>query len=445
MDSLDAGFLLAELIAIFSLPRRWAILPLLISACYMPTGPGLYLGPFSFTILRLLIIAGSIRIILKQEYTGYRLVTLDTWILIWALWAILASILHRDMTSVLINRLGMVYNVLGIYFYIRIACRSIKDVRRIYSMTAILLIPVAAEMVLEQSTGENLFHFLGGVPEFSEIRAGRIRAQGPFSHPILAGTVGAVSLPLMVGLWQYGRFTALAGILATLAMILTSASSGPIVSGFMGIIGLMLWYWRDRIKLIPRLAVVSYIALDILMQAPAYYLISYIDLTGGSTGWHRAALIDAALEHIDEWWLAGTDYTRHWLPYGVSWSEDHVDITNYFLRMGVDGGLPLMLLFAMTLWQGFKGMGMNISKVVPENGPSTFLIWTLGVSLATHCISFMSVAYFDQSVVFLYSTLASIACLSLSSPAETLTTKYPGYYRYKPDGTLAHNQSKGVL
>jgi len=30
-----------------------------------------------------------------------------------------------------------------------------------------------------------------------------------------------------------------------------------------------------------------------------------IDLTGSSTGWHRAELIDSALRHFNEWWLVG--------------------------------------------------------------------------------------------------------------------------------------------
>ena len=89
------------------------------------------------------------------------------------------------------------------------------------------------------------------------------------------------------------------------------------------------------------------------MKAPAYYLLARIDLTGSSTSWHRAALIDMALGHLSEWWAFGTDHTRHWMPYGVPWSDNHSDITNYYISMGVNGGLPLMLLFIAILAKAF--------------------------------------------------------------------------------------------
>ena len=82
------------------------------------------------------------------------------------------------------------------------------------------------------------------------------------------------------------------------------------------------------------------ILLDLVMKAPAYYIIARADIIGGSTGWHRAALIDSAIRHLNEWWLIGTDYTRNWMVTGVSWSADNTDITNHYLYLGVLGGLP---------------------------------------------------------------------------------------------------------
>jgi hypothetical protein len=263
-------------------------------------------------------------------------------------------------------------------------------------------------MLSEKMTGHNLFSALGGVSEFSEIREGRIRAQGPFAHSILAGTVGAVCLPLMIGLWQQHRKTAVAGIVASFSIIFASASSGPIMSALFGIGALFMWHWRHQMRLVRWLAVLGYIGLDLIMKAPAYYLIARIDLTGSSTSWHRAALIDAALTHLSEWWFAGTDFTRHWMPTGVSWSEEHTDITNHYLRMGVDGGLPLMLLFIAVLATGFSFVGRTLQRM-PELSPqSRFMIWALGASLFAHATTFTSVSYFDQSFVFIYLTLAAI-------------------------------------
>jgi len=264
-------------------------------------------------------------------------------------------------------------------------------------------------MLYEQITGHNLFSVLGDVPEISVVRLGRIRAQGPFAHSILAGTVGAVCLPLMISLWQQHRKTAIAGIVACCTMVVTSTSSGPIMSTLFSIGALFMWYWRDRMRLIRRLAVLTYIGLDMVMKAPAYYLIARIDLTGSSTSWHRAALIEAALEHLSEWWFTGTDFTRHWMAYGVEWSGNHIDITNHYLVMGVNGGLPLMLMFIAILAKGFSFVGQTVQQADKLHSGSPFMIWALGSSLFSNTATFISVSYFDQTFVFLYLTLAMIS------------------------------------
>jgi hypothetical protein len=60
------------------------------------------------------------------------------------------------------------------------------------------------------------------------------------------------------------------------------------------------------------------IVLNLVMSDPVYFLIARIDITGGSTGYYRAALIQAAIRHFNEWWLIGTDYTKDWLLGGGS-------------------------------------------------------------------------------------------------------------------------------
>jgi len=98
----------------------------------------------------------------------------------------------------------------------------------------------------------------------------------------------------------------------------------------------------------------------VVMKAPPYYLMARVDLSGGSTGWHRARLIESSMEHLGEWWFAGTDYTRHWMPTGVYFSPNHVDITNHYLAMGVLGGLPLLFLFVLLLVKGFSIVGHSV-------------------------------------------------------------------------------------
>jgi hypothetical protein len=144
------------------------------------------------------------------------------------------------------------------------------------------------------------------------------------------------------------------------------------------------------------------------MKAPAYYLMGRVPLVPGSTGWHRARLIESAISHLSEWWVAGTDYTRHWMPSGVSWSPDHADITNHYIMMGIWGGLPLMLMFIIIIAKGFSYVGQILRTISDERLNTRFIIWALGASLFANAATMISVSYFDQSFLFLYLTIASI-------------------------------------
>jgi hypothetical protein len=393
---------------ILVLPRRLAALPFLVGVCYITRLHLIQVGPFHFNAIRILIFAGITRILCHREWLVGGLNGLDCLMGIWGGWALISSLFHDDFSASLIFRMGLVYNTFGIYFLFRIFCDSLEDVISLIRFAAIMLFPVALAMVYEKATMYNLFSFFGDVSATSTVRYGVIRAQGPFAHPILAGTVGAVTFPLMIGLWQWKRKTAFIGLVACLAMVFSCGSSGPILSLAAGIGALFMWYFRQWMKFARWIGFLGYIGLDVVMKAPAYYLLGRIDLTGGSTGWHRAALIQSAFKHIDEWWFAGTDHTRHWMPTGVSWSPKHTDITNHYLGLGVLGGLPLMLLFIGIILKSFSYIGMILKE---SDGKNQFLIWAFGASLFAHAATCISVYYFDQTFLFLYLTIGAISSI----------------------------------
>jgi len=387
-----------------------------MAACYITVGQVIKVGPFHFTAIRILVAVGALRLILRGERPAGGLNGLDWLVILWGLTAICVSPFHKDPQATLINHLGRAYDTIGIYFLMRCFLRTAEEVRGLISIIAILLVPVAIEMLQEQMTHRNLFSFFGGVGEVPAFREGHFRSQGPFRHSILAGTVGAVCLPLMAGIWRSNPMSARLGVAACLTMVVTSFSSGPVMSLVYGVFALILWRWRQYTKEMLIVAIVGYIMLDIVMKAPAYYLIARIDITGGSTGWHRAKLIDSAIEHLHEWWLYGTDYTRHWMPTGVSWSPDHADITNHYIAMGVVGGLPLMILFILQLWRGFKYVG-GVVRSHPSRDVQ-FFAWALGSALFAHAVTCVGVSYFDQSFLFLYLNLAMISSMLVATEQE---------------------------
>lgn len=404
-------FLLVAVAMLLFVPQRWAPLPLMVGACYMTYGQGIMVGPFHFTIVRLLIAAGIVRVIIRGERLAGGMNSLDWFIIAWGAWALISLIFHKNPSSVLSFQLGLVYNTCGIYFLIRALCQYPDDFLGLVRSMAILLAPLAMEMLYERVMGYNLFSFLGGISAIPEFRAGSFRAQGPFAHSILAGTVGAVSLPMMIGIWRQHCKFAILGIASSLTIIITSGSSGPILSVLAGIVAIFSWWIRHRMRLVMWLAVLCYIMLALVMKVPAYYLIARMDLGIGSTGYHRSRLIESAVEHLSEWWLAGTDYTRHWMATGVSWSPDHADITNHYIFFGVLGGLPLIILFVILLAKGFSYIGYMLKNVDDQNTGKQFFLWTIGASLFAHVVTMISVSYFDQSFIFLYLVLGVIGSL----------------------------------
>ncbi|MPY91443.1 MAG: hypothetical protein GEU99_26485 [Luteitalea sp.] len=405
MNEIAIGLLVVCGLAILVLPRRLVPVAILIGSCYVTRAQGIDFGPFSFTVVRILVVVGVLRVLLRGEWLNSRLHGLDGLLLLWGTWMLLSVAFHRDPADQVIERLGLVFDAWGAYFVFRYSCRTWRDVTGLCRLLAVVLAPIAVAMVIEKATAHNLFAFFGGVPAVPTIRNGNVRAQGPFAHAILAGTIGAVCLPLVLSVWRRSRAAALLGAAACLAIVVSSTSSGPLLSAGAAVGALLLWPYRQWTRVVRWGAVVAYVALSLVMNDPAYYIMARIDLSGGSTGWHRARLIESSIEHLSEWWMAGTDYTRHWMATGVSWSPDHTDITNHYLQMGVMGGLPLMVLFIALVAAGFTVISQCLRQSPRRN---RFALWALGASWFAHAVTALAVSYFDQSAVFLYLTLGLI-------------------------------------
>jgi hypothetical protein len=408
------GFLLLLLLLaaawlLFTLPPRLASLPLIAGAAYIGCFFQIEIGPAHFTASRILVGVGLLRVMVKGERIAGGFNSLDRLMIAWALWNACSSFFH--VAGALMFRLGMVLDTVGVYFLFRVFLRDAEDVRAIYKIVCIVLVPLGAAMMFEKITGRNCFEMLGGAPGAAELRNGHFRARGPFIHQILGGSVGAVCFPMALALWRQEPNVALAGLAGAICVVVASGSSGPVMIALSVFLAMGLWKVRGQLRRLRWLAVLLIIALDIVMNDPVYYLMARIDITGGSTGWHRAALIDSAIKHFDTWWFAGTDYTRDWMPTGIQANETNSDITNHFLAMGVWGGMPLMLLFIWVLGVAFAAVGRAL-RSESKTDDQRFLIWTLGATLFGHVTAFLSISYFDtQSVVFLYLVLAAIGSL----------------------------------
>lgn len=423
MNGIGFTFTFVASLLLLSLPRRWAAIPLLMGAAWMTRGQVLELGPAHLTVMRVLVFVGFIRVLARGEQLTNGKNPVDRWVILWAVILIATSAFHTSEAWV--YRAGLVWTDLGCYFLFRIFLSDWQDVVRAFKATCVILIPVALLMVVEKETRDNLFGVLGGVNRTALIRDGRIRASGPFAHPILAGTVGATCFAMAMCLWRRHRMKALLGLAAGIGIVGACTSSGPILMVAFTIGAFMLWPFRKKLGLIRWLTVFAIVALAAVMNDPVYFLVARIDISGGSQGYYRAQLIRSSIEHLDEWWLAGTDQTRHWMATGIYANTNHTDITNHVLAMGVMGGLLLMAVFVLILVAGFRAIGKALKDNEKAPSEQQFLIWALGALLFGHVVNFMSISLFDQSIVFFYLILGAIGAVQLRKPAVAAAAQTP--------------------
>jgi hypothetical protein len=364
-------------------------------------------------MLRIMLLFGWARLVIRKDMVGIKFNEIDKALLLWVLANFVIYNLRELSADAFVNRLGFAYNTIGFYFFFRFLIRDHEDIILLVKALAILVVPLAAFMILEKTTGRNIFSYFGGVGEFTVVRGERLRCQGPFRHPILAGSFGSVIVPLLVGLWFSGRARALAllaGISATVVTV-TSASSGPVLSYAAGIVALGAWRIRRNMRVIRWGILATVIVLHIVMKAPVWYLIGRTSAISGGTGWHRSELINQAITRIDEWWLLGTSYTEHWMPYTLRLYRGQADITNNYIRQGVDGGLLTMVLFIVVIALCFKQAGLTVKAWENIEHLPQYLPWALGASLFVHAVTFISVTYFDQMQIYFFMLLAMIAAL----------------------------------
>lgn len=407
LNPLAAVILLVAIVLIYCLPRKSMIVPFLVAGVLLPFNINIVVLGFHFPVLRLLLAAGWLRFALRRDIQAPRMNSLDKAVLFWALCnATFFSILWATMGAVT-NRLGFLWTTLGTYFLVRFLIRDKADVVRVIRVLAILMAIIAPCMLIEHFTQHNAFSILGS-PPLSAIRDGAVRAQGPFSHPIIAGTVGAMLLPLFIGLWWQGRRhrTMLGlGVVSSIGMAIASSSSTPLMTSAAGVIALLLWSFRTRLRIFRWALVLSLAGLDLAMKSPVWFLISRTGGAIGGSGYHRAMLIDSFVRHFGEWWLIGTRNN-------ASWGYDMWDVDNAFVAAGVGGGLITFIAFIVMLVYAYKRIGKS-RRLAQKSRKDERLVWAIGASLFANTVGFFGIVYFDQSILVWYSLLAMVSATAM--------------------------------
>ena len=399
--------LIIAILLILLLPRKYVVVPFLLAIFLTPFGQQLYVGGVHLFIPRIVILFGWIRIVLtpRSSESGIAsggLTSVDKVFICWAIFRATATYLEFLEKGALVNQCAFLWDALGGFFVLRFLIREEEDILRVGKTFAFIVSLLAVTMLYERLHGLNPFGYIGGRLE-PFVRDGSIRAQGPFTGPIPAGTFAATMLSLFVWLWQNGksRIFACASVIGATVMVVTSASSTPLLAYLAVILGILMWPLRGKMRAVRWGIVLLLIGLQLVMKAPVWFLINHIDFVSGNSGYHRAMIIDMCVQHFWDWWLIGVKSTQDW-----GW--DMWDQANQFVGEAESGGLATVVCFVLLVSRSFGRLG-SARKLVAGDRKNEWFLWLLGVALFSYVISFFGISFSDQATTAWYAFLAVIS------------------------------------
>lgn len=408
-------------ILVFALPRRTMGAPLCFMAFLVPLGQQFYVAGIHLFILRLLIAFAFIKAMALPRNGSSRLAggwqKLDTACVLYIVVQAIGTLLQNPDTQAFINQGGFIWDCLGAYFVFRVVIQDEMDVYRVTKYLAVCAAILAIGMLIEQFQMLNVFGALGGgVRAIPELRDGRVRSQGAFFHPLTAGAYAAMTVPLFVLLWKIGRAKLIAavGFGSSTVMVLCTQTSTSVMSYMAAIAAILLWRIRDRMRAVRVGILAALLLLNAIMKSPVWWIIGHIDVTGSSSSYQRAALVDNFIRHFSQWWIIGSN--------SDSWGWDMWDVQNQYVAVGLSGGLLALICFVLVFSRGFGSLGDAMKRAVHAEREK-WLYWLLGCALFVNLVAFFGVNYFDQVRVAWFAVLAMISAVTANARMLTNTTQ----------------------
>ncbi len=390
-------------VALLLLPRRHAVLPMLIVCCFVAVSQRIVIGPADFSLLRIMVLFGAVRVLLRQEYLGVRFNRVDALLCCWLAAGAAIYIAREGTPEAVVNRSGWIFDGAGMYFLFRCLIREWKDIIGVGFALAIIAIPVVMVFFIEKSTGRNLFAFFGGVNPITGVREGKLRARGAFPHPIMAGTFWAVAVPFIALQWwthPLRRPLVVAGTVCALGIVAFTTSSGPLASAAVVFAMAALYPLRRHAWSMLGGGACLLVALHFAMNKPVWHLFARMDFVGGSTGYHRYKLIDVFLANPDKWFMLGSKDASY-----LAVTSIYADITNQYILEATRGGALALLFYLLMIFSAMQLL-LRARAVFEGDKTKTVIVWGVLTAFAVHLVSFTGVSYFGQIIMLWFLTLA---------------------------------------
>jgi hypothetical protein len=400
--------------------RHAAALGIIAAVCYLTQGQSISLG-FNFTAIRIILLVGFFRVLARKENRDWNFNFIDRCAIAYSVSILVIYTIRNGTMADFIYQAGSFYNLFLSYFVFRSLLPTTEDLKVILPRMAVIIIPFVGFLIVEATTGRDLFAIFGGVDAFAWAREGHFRARASFRSPITCGGFGAALMPLFVGGYLAGleRGKMIMGMAGCVVIVLASHSSGPLMAFLLGMIGMGFWRLRHSMKKVRWTLLIGLLTLSAIMKAPVWFLIARMgDLVGGDA-YYRAELIDVFVGHFSSWWLLGAGTTQGWMPTEINGGAD---ITNELVAAGVNGGLLSVVIFVLLIGKCFQRLGTARAMAEEHSPEDEWVVWGLGASLMAHLANQTSVTYFDQMHVIWYMALAMVAGTMVEAPESADST-----------------------
>lgn len=402
-------FVLAAMIVlillIFALPRKYVMAPLLFGLILTPVGQSVFMGGAHLYVTRILILAGWFKL-LASKAGGSKIwdehPSIDKVFIFWAIVRAFSFLMRHPESGAFVNQAGFFIDDVGGFFLIRALIRDYGDIERTIKIFCGICLVLVPTMAYEEFKDVNVFGIIGRSPVLDDLRNGYVRATGPFEHALLAGTFAATLLPLFFWLWKSGKSKTIGivGMFAVTLIPLFTQCSTPLLAYAAALFALCFWPFHKQMRLVRWGIVATLVGLQIVMKANVWWIIQHMDVIGGSSGWHRAELIDDFFKHFFDWWLIGTSANATWGH--MTW-----DLCNQYVAEGEVGGLATFIAFITMICICFRWVG-NARKSAIGDRKQEWFFWILGAALFSHVIAYFGISYFDQTRFAWFALLAMI-------------------------------------
>jgi len=410
-------------VLVIALRPKYAFVAYIIGLLWYPSFLAVSIGTIDILVGRFVVAVLLLRCLFDDRIrTKFKWCRLDTLVTLSMFVYVGVYLITKvsPLSASIENRGGFLMDTWCAYLAARFIVTDRKNLISIIKCVSIALVPLAILGVIESATGWQPFAplrrfspwFAGG-NVVSEGRFGFARAIGPFSHAILFGGVFAMFLPLIYYLrYEKKDWRSFAYIISGIVLLgaLSSMSSGPWVMVISVIFCLIMERYKHLAKPLFIFMVISCVIIGIASNRPFYHVIASWANPLGGAGWHRAKLIDVAIDKFDEWWMIG--YGSKDPGWGHYFGMGITDITNEYILKGVRYGILGIIVLCAVLVKAFQGL---ISTYRKQQHPVTkSLCWAYGSLLLSVTVAWMSVSFFGQLSTLVYCSLGMIG--SLCSP-----------------------------